>query len=319
MTVEFRSVPNQSEVALRDSQDSLRVAPARASGRVSDGAAAPDPGTSAPAPAAFRRGPLSWARAMLGGCVLVCGIVACAGSQGDAKGPDHRIKMDTRIVHEPCDVNRGSIERHDLNGDGKPELTIVKLNGREHCRIADLNLDGAPDAWAYRWPDGSIRRRESDFDRDGRVDEIASYKGGTLVSKQLATSMRGELDTWQFYGAGRLQKTQRDANGDTYLDQWWEYPDPTKPECPLVHSDVDGDGRPDPGATVNVCASDDTATDKTVERSALDLGGMETPTESEGAAVNDAATVGPPPPAAPAVDSAPTKPAASQPKPGTSQ
>src|SRR5690606_21742218 len=44
--------------------------------------------------------------------------------------------------------------------------------------------------------------------------------------------------------------TERDSDGDTVVDQWWEYP---KPECPMIHSDVDGDGRPDPGATVDFC------------------------------------------------------------------
>ena len=34
------------------------------------------------------------------------------------------------------------------------------------------------------------------------------------------------------------------------IDQWWEYP---KPGCPLIHADVNNDGRPDPGATINYC------------------------------------------------------------------
>ena len=37
------------------------------------------------------------------------------------------------------------------------------------------------------------------------------------------------------------------------MDQWWEYPDQRSADCPLIHSDVNGDGRPDPGATVDVC------------------------------------------------------------------
>jgi hypothetical protein len=34
------------------------------------------------------------------------------------------------------------------------------------------------------------------------------------------------------------------------VDQWWEYP---TPGCPLIHSDVNGDGRPDPGSTIDYC------------------------------------------------------------------
>jgi hypothetical protein len=74
-----------------------------------------------------------------------------------------------------------------------------------------------------------------------------------LVEQRRSTSQAGKLDTWHFFEAGRLARTERDDNGDDYVDQWWEYPEQRSRDCPLIHSDVDGDGRPDPGATVDVC------------------------------------------------------------------
>jgi hypothetical protein len=187
--------------------------------------------------------------AMLGGCG------GAAGKDADSAADDaHLTRRDTTIVHEPCDVEAADAERIDANGDGAADVTIVRAGGVEACRAFDLNFDGVIDAWVYRDTMGVIRRRESDFDRDGRVDEISIFRGGMLSEKQRATTLDGRLDTWQYYQAGRLARTERDANGDAVIDQWWEFPNADKPECPLIHSDVNGDGRPDPGVSVDVCA-----------------------------------------------------------------
>ncbi len=160
---------------------------------------------------------------------------------------------DTRIVHEDCPIEGSGAEGHDVNGDGRPDRTLVRSGGVERCRGVDLNFDGTIDAWIYLEPDGTVRRRESDYDRDGRVDEIALYERGALVERQRATSLLGKLDTWQFYEGDKVVRAERDSNGDDVIDQWWEYPSGRSADCPLIHSDVDGDGRPDPGATVDVC------------------------------------------------------------------
>ena len=144
-------------------------------------------------------------------------------------------------------------EQVDANGDGKPDVTIVGGAAAERCRAVDLNFDGVIDAWVYRDSGGQIRRRESDFDRDGRTDEISLYRGGALAEKQRATTMGGRLDTWHFFEGGKLARSERDSDGNGVIDQWWEYT-AKGPRCPLIHSDVDGDGRPDPGATIDVCA-----------------------------------------------------------------
>jgi len=129
----------------------------------------------------------------------------------------------------------------------------VRSGSAERCRGLDLNFDGVVDSWVYSDPSGNVARRESDYDRDGRTDEISLYRGGQISEKHRATTLAGKLDTWDFYQGGKLARTERDSDGDGMIDQWWEYPKPDKLECPMIHSDVDGDGRPDPGATVDVC------------------------------------------------------------------
>jgi len=166
--------------------------------------------------------------------------------------PPGAIVRDNRVLHEACEApNRQSTE-YDANADHEPDLVIVSERGREVCRSMDFNFDGHVDSWVYREPNGAVRRRESDFDRDGRIDEISVLKAGRLFEKHRATTQSGKLDTWHFYREGKLTLTQRDTNQDRMIDQWWEYPRPDT-QCALVHIDLNRDGRPDPGSSVEVC------------------------------------------------------------------
>lgn len=191
----------------------------------------------------------------IGWSAALAALAGCASSASGPKaangaGPTPR---DTRIVHEECPLDDSGAVAEDINGDGRPDRTTSSKGGRVLCRALDFNFDGVVDAWMYLDERGQVRRRESDYDRDGRIDEVALYQAGVLTERQRATTLSGKLDTWQHYRAGRVASAERDANGDEYVDQWWEYPDQRPPECPLIHSDVNGDGRPDPGATVDVC------------------------------------------------------------------
>ena len=175
----------------------------------------------------------------------------CTGGAGaGAQSPDAVSKRDTRVIHEDCDIDGSSAEKLDANGDKQPDVTIVREGGREVCRAVDLNFDGKIDSWTYFDASGQVRRRERDYDRDGRVEEISVYQAGVLVEKKRATTLAHKLDTWHYYKGGEIARTERDSDGDELVDQWWEYQ--TK-QCPMIHSDVDGDGRPDPGATVDYC------------------------------------------------------------------
>jgi hypothetical protein len=154
-------------------------------------------------------------------------------------------KRDTRVVHEDCDIK--SAETMDANGDGKPDVWLAK-----GCQAVDLNFDGKVDAWTYFDGGGQVRRRERDYDRDGRIEEISIYKGGVLTEQLRSTTLADRVDTWQYYEGGKLTRTERDSDGDAVVDQWWEF-GAAGDKCPMIHSDVDGDGRPDPGATIDYC------------------------------------------------------------------
>jgi|SRR5690554_231054 len=182
--------------------------------------------------------------------LVVVGLSGCGGAQARPGLSEGAQRRDTAVEHEPCDVDGKGAERVDANGDGRPDIVIVRDGGREVCRAVDLNLDGTFDRWTYLDEGGAVRRQESDYDRDGRIDEIAIFRGGVVIERQAATTLHHQLDTWHFYDQGKLVRTERDSNGDGVVDQWWEY---RSPECPLIHSDVNNDGRPDPGATIDYC------------------------------------------------------------------
>lgn len=197
----------------------------------------------------------------MSGALLSAGLVlggfqsGCSGSASTQVNSADSAKThkDTKIVHEACDTSSSDAEKIDANGDGRPDITIVKSGGHEVCRAVDLDFDGKIDTWVYRNAAGQVTRRETDYDRDGRVDEISTYKNGALVEKDRATTLAGRLDTWEYFKGGKLASAERDSDGDGVVDQWWEYPPNGKPHCPLIHSDIDGDGHPDPDSTVDVC------------------------------------------------------------------
>jgi hypothetical protein len=187
---------------------------------------------------------------------LLSAIGFGCGAAATGRGADGRPLIsarDTRILHEDCPISAGGAINEDVNGDGRPDRTTVNDGGRPSCRSLDFNFDGTVDAWVYLDESGNTRRRESDYDRDGRVDEVSLYRAGVLAEQHRATTLAGKLDTWHYYVSGKVARTERDSNGDDHVDQWWEYPAERAADCPLIHSDVDGDGRPDPGATVDVC------------------------------------------------------------------
>lgn len=191
--------------------------------------------------------PLAWRR---WGLLMAAAVGGCGGGQLQARLPEGATRRDTAIEHEACAIDGSDVERLDANGDGRPDIFIVRNGEREVCRAVDLNLDGVVDRWTYFDAAGRPRRQESDYDRDGRIDEIALFREGVVVERHRATSLVDRLDTWQFYEKGELVRVERDANGDGIIDQWWEYP---VPGCPLIHVDVNHDGRPDPGASVDSC------------------------------------------------------------------
>jgi hypothetical protein len=189
--------------------------------------------------------------------LLLVSPAACTSADSGSSPPPATPtgnERDTEIKHEPCDANGSGAQKIDANGDGRPDIVHVMDKGREVCRIVDLNLDGQIDTFIYYDTAGRERRREADFDRDGRPDEIAHFQDGMLVLKERETNYDDKLDTWDHYEGGRLVKRERDSDGDGLVDQWWSFQDPAHPECAVVASDRNVDGKPDPDNVTDLCA-----------------------------------------------------------------
>ncbi len=215
------------------------------------------------------------------------GAAAGCGSDGasgvaNAKLPDG-VRSET-IEHESCDESGNKVEMLDANNDGKPDIKKVSKGGREVCRITDLNHDGKPDMWEYYDQTGQLRRREADYDDNGIVNSIEHYENGKLVRRELDTTNQGRLDTWDYFDptTGARTKRERDSTGDGKIDQWWTF----NGDQVTIAMDRNGDGLPDPDATVTLGAN-----------------GQAIATASDAGAA-------PPAPSAPAAPAAPSTPSA---------
>jgi len=213
--------------------------------------------------------------------VALAAVLGCGGKDsGVAKSklPDG-IRSST-IEHEACNERGHRVELIDVNNDGKPDIRRVYEGEREVCRISDLNRDGKPDMFEYYDASGQLRRREADYDDNGVVNEIQLYESGKLVRSELDTTNQGRIDTWDTFDAtsGKRTKRERDTTGDGRIDQWWTF----EGDRVTIAMDKNGDGLPDPDATVTVGAS--------------------------GAAVPAATDAGAPPPPAPSATPEPTPP-----------
>jgi hypothetical protein len=209
-------------------------------------------------PRSARRAPWGWMHLLVVAALGNAGAVACGREAPAAKtaaGPDLPVVID----HQPCDITASSTVKVDTNGDGKADLFKVMAGDKEVCRMVDLNHDGVPDSFTYFDPSGSIARRESDFDRDGKIDEIARYAGGVVTRKDRETNLDARLDTWDFFENGKLHHRMRDSDGDGKVDEWWTWSNPDKPECAVIQADRNADGRPDPAETVDTCAAEHSA------------------------------------------------------------
>ena len=193
--------------------------------------------------------------AVLGG--IVGSVASCSQSIGYGNKTPADIAADrpVTITHEDCDVNSAQAQKADSNSDGKVDIISVMSGGKEICRALDLNMDGRIDRYVYFDAAGQVRRVESDYDRDGRIDEVSNFKNGELIRKDREMNLDGKVDTWDVYEGGKLVRRERDSDGDGKVDQIWTWPDARRPGCAIVASDHDGDGKAESGFSIDMCAS----------------------------------------------------------------
>jgi hypothetical protein len=189
------------------------------------------------------------------------GLLSAACGAADEGLQTAQAERALEFAHEPCDVESG--EKVDVNDDGKMDVVRVGASERATCRSVDFNFDGIVDWFVYFDDTGKERRRESDFDRDGRIDEVTTFESGIVRRKERETNNDGKIDTWDTYADGRLAKTERDSDGDGTIDEWWSYNRPDDARCAVVVSDRNSDGQPDQETAVDLCSSENTSAPKT--------------------------------------------------------
>jgi hypothetical protein len=190
----------------------------------------------------------------LGAMGLCFGVAGCGGekeaaspSGGTAPTTSQNIRSEI-INHEECPEGGHRVENLDTNNDGKPDIKRVYDGNVEICRSSDMNHDGKPDMYEFFDKSGVIRRREVDFDDNGIANLIEHYEAGKLASRELDTTNQGRLDTWDTFdvATGKIVKRERDSTNDGRIDQWWTYDG----DKVTIAMDRNGDGLPDPEATV---------------------------------------------------------------------
>jgi hypothetical protein len=187
------------------------------------------------------------------GCASLL-VAACGAAAGTSVAqPAASNGSDGRMPHELCDLKADAARGLDANGDGRPDVLTAPWRDGGTCRAVDLNFDGKIDVWVFMASSGSEVRREFDFDLDGQNDEVQEYKAGQMVRRYRSAGRPGHVDTWDWLDAGRLIRTERDADGNGVVDQWWDF---AAPDCPVITSDRDGDGKPDPGSETRACKGD---------------------------------------------------------------
>lgn len=175
--------------------------------------------------------------------VVVAVGFACGGggaSNAPATNATSGIR-DTKLEHESCS---GDGPREDANGDGKPDIQRVTKDGREVCRIADLDYDGKPEQYSYFNERNELRRRETDLDNNGVPNMVDHFEQGKLVIREIDAANQGKIDTWEVYDpqTGKRIRRERDQNGDGRIDQWWTYDG----DKVTISADKNEDGQPDP-------------------------------------------------------------------------
>jgi len=183
---------------------------------------------------------------------LVALGAACSGEEKTSGVAQAKLPTgtDVSVKHEDCPESGNRVDVLDSNGDGKADIRRVfdKTSGREVCHSADLNHDGKAELFEYYDASGQIRRREFVYDDSGVVASVEVYENGKLVRRELDTSGQHRIDTVDTYdpATGKRTKRERDSNGDGRIDQWWTF----EAERTEIAMDKNGDGQPDPEATI---------------------------------------------------------------------
>jgi hypothetical protein len=100
----------------------------------------------------------------------------------------------------------------------------------------------------------SNTRERLDANKNGRPETISVHAlDGSEVCRNSDSNENGRFDTWDVIDKkGAVVKRARDTDENGQVDEVTLWPDPLRPECPVVFRDEDGDGIPEV-VKVDVC------------------------------------------------------------------
>jgi hypothetical protein len=229
---------------------------------------------------------------------ITVGTSACGGGEQTSGVASAKLPkgVNGTIEHQSCDEDGEKVETLDVNNDGKADIRTVieSRSGQVICRIVDLNHDAKPDLYEYYdRMSGTIRRREFCFDDSGVVNAVEYYEGGKLVRREKDTTGQRRIDTWDYFdpaaapdprtGNPRPIRRERDTDGNGQIDQWWLW----EGDRVSIATDKNGDGNPDPEATVILGASGSMVSDAVpAAPAAVDAGAAPTAADADGGAAS---------------------------------
>jgi hypothetical protein len=264
-------------------------------------------------PETCRREPALPPRRLLAVWVALAALgVACADTPTAATANTVAPDAIESVDHEPCPTEGHKVEVFATRADGKAVVTkVFDGSGHELCRFSDMSHSGKPDFYEYFDSSGQVRRREADYDANGTIDAVEFYEGGKLVKREYDTTGQHRVDTWDYFdkATGLRTRRERDTTNDGKVDQWWTW----SGDRITIAIDRNGDGQPDPGATLVMDAKTGTEiVDSKDAKTAPPAGSASSATTGDGGAPpapSSATSAIPPPPPPPPSPTASAPPA----------
>lgn len=165
---------------------------------------------------------------------VTAGTLSACGGDDAQKKPDD-VKAATPKTTEERDDNGKIIRRYDHNGDKRadvikyleeyadpddPSITLTRMRKME----LDLNSDGKINVVRYYNPAGKVESEQNDLNLDGKFDVVSYYDKGRLAKKDILDGPTGEVIETRYYTNNQLLRVERDTNKDKDRQiDYWEY------------------------------------------------------------------------------------------------
>jgi hypothetical protein len=92
----------------------------------------------------------------------------------------------------------------------------------------------------------AIHQERADTKKNGRMQTISLIGlDGSEVCRARDTDENGRIDSWEVFDHGRVTQRGRDIDESGTVDEVTLWPDPKRPDCPVIFVDQNGDGKPD--------------------------------------------------------------------------